>query len=197
MRKPTLERFLSDYYIDAPYDEAHPLAHVGLVDEDDVLTDSWRLDSVRWKLKWLMKRHGLSRSDLALMMPKGEKKKPKEDGSSGISERMMSKILKRPEIATASQVAALCKVFDVGIDWLRSDIVDWSDRAVEYGGVLDMVYLYQFLDESDRKAVWDHAKALLALHSPEAYEKWTVWDSDVLLNHSLDTLGVEDEDVWL
>ena len=197
MRKPTLDRFLSDYYLDVPYDEAHPLAHVGLVDEEDAALDSWRLDSVRWKLKWLMKRRGMSTRDLALKMPKDEKKRSKDDGSGGISPSMMARILKNPETATAQQVAAFCEIFKVGIDWLRSDILDWRDRTVEYGGAPDMMYLYDLLDESDRKAVWDHAKALLAMHNPEVFNYWAVWDSDDLLNHSPDTPGLEEEDIWM
>lgn len=142
-------------------DEKHPLkpAH------DPVFLNSWMSERIRD----LMKAKGLSIADLA-------KQLPKKDGTP-VKYTYAASIIRQPEIATDYQVEALCKALGCTLDYLRAESHVYADRTVSFGGAQDMAALYARLSDEDKRAVWEHAEALLSYHDPAEYGRWYAWDS--------------------
>ena len=142
-------------------DEKHPLkpAH------DSDFMSGWMSE----RIKDLMKAKGLSINELA-------KQLPKKDGTP-VKYTYAASLVRQPELATDYQVEALCKILGCTLDYLRAESHVYADRTVSFGGAQDMAALYARLSDADKRAVWEHAEALLYLHSRNEYSRWYVWDS--------------------
>lgn len=131
------------------YEDTHPLAFDG---------KDYARSFVVERIRELLNIQDMTVSDLASEL--------------GVSRERASEIVNHPQTATAEQVAALCGLFGCTPDYLRCEVDGYPDRTLELGGRDDMASLYDLLCESDKQAVWNHAKALLKLHDSGLYSAW-------------------------
>ena len=124
-----------------------------------------KLERISLRIQDLMIQKGILYKELAPLLPgKG--------GSIGVSVSLATRKVTHPDQLTRAQVDALTELLDCTVDYLRGDVGGDAERVVGRGSSNDIADLFDYLSESDKMAVWQHAEALLRMHDAESYAIW-------------------------
>ena len=138
-------------------DEKHPLK--------PARGDERKLERITLRIQDRMIEHGIRYKELAALLPA-------KGGSIGTSVSLAARNVTHPDKLTRAQVDALTELLDCTVDYLRGDVGGDVERVVGRGSSNDIADLFDYLNESDKMAVWQHAEALLRMHDAESYAIW-------------------------